>query len=31
VDLDAWNPEPAAEAWLATLRKLASIGHAAGD
>jgi uncharacterized protein YciI len=31
VDLDAWNPEPAAEAWLATLRKLASIAHAAGD
>ena len=31
VELDAWNPEPAAAAWLATLRKLASLAHATGD
>jgi uncharacterized protein YciI len=31
VDLDAWNPEPPAEAWLRTLRQLASVAHAASD
>jgi hypothetical protein len=31
VDLDAWNPEPAAAAWLATLRALASLAYDAGE
>jgi hypothetical protein len=31
VDVDAWNPEPPAEAWLRTLRHLASMAHAASD
>jgi uncharacterized protein YciI len=31
VELDAWNPEPPAAAWLATLRELAAVAHASGD
>jgi uncharacterized protein len=31
VELDAWNPEPPAAAWLATLRELASLAHATSD
>jgi uncharacterized protein len=31
VDLDAWNPEPTTESWLATLRELAALARAAAD
>jgi uncharacterized protein len=31
VELDAWNPEPTTDAWLATLRELALLARAAAD
>jgi uncharacterized protein YciI len=31
VDLDAWNPVPTTESWLATLRELAALARAAVD
>jgi hypothetical protein len=31
VDLDAWNPVPTTDSWLATLRELAALARAAAD